>query len=100
MLFIIIGTRLNHYKKNAIMIYTTEVDVDIDIEDIVDDTDDETLVSELESRGYSVSKEKINQSRSITYLSGYDIKELLQDMFDLNHHTDTETIIQTIKQYI
>lgn len=82
------------------MRYSTEVDVDVDFEDIVEDTDDSELIKELEYRGYVVSKSITKGIYSIVDLPKYEIKELLQDQFELNHHTTDEELLSTIKSYL
>ncbi len=42
------------YKHNTVSVY-----VDVDVNDVIDEMDDQELIDELESRGYTVTKEPV-----------------------------------------
>lgn len=74
-----------------------EADVEVDFDTIRDETEDEVLIEELEDRGYHVCK--VIQTGYVTMigLPKHELRECLQDAFELNHHVSDEILLETIK---
>ncbi|BES63055.1 hypothetical protein [Dysgonomonas capnocytophagoides] len=62
-----------------------------------EETEDSELISELEDRGYYVSKIITTGYESMISLPKHKLRECLQDSFELNHHVSDEVLLETIK---
>lgn len=71
---------------------TVTVDVDVYVDDVIGDIDDDTLVEELEDRGYYIAKEDHDPQ----VLDKYDWKKLEDIVSGLPYHWETEELLRKI----
>lgn len=60
---------------------TVTVDVDVDVWDIIDETSDEDLIDEMNSRGYNVQREEFDSST----IDREDLDYILERISDVNY---------------
>lgn len=73
-----------------------EVDVNVYLSDVIDETDDEDLIEELENRGYLIEKGK----RAINLNTADGLRRYLCDLLSLSYFSGTDKIINEIKERI
>lgn len=89
-------------KRRTINVYeTVDVDVDVDIENYIDDflevAEDNELIKELESRGYYVSRSRVNEFQPLCKCGN---KRFLCDLLGLSYYASNDEIINEIKRNI
>ena len=75
-------------RRNKVTVWT-EIDIDVDIADVINEIDDETLVKECIDRGL------FSRSNSI---EAANTKRHLCDIAEVSYHTDNNKLIELIKE--